>query len=277
MAQGDRANRFGIGRVLTQSLSLIVRRAPMLLVLTVVIGWLPRIAMAQIRSPLVALGQWNTVAWLAQLGIALLHMLLSELLLICVVHAMLADGVGFIATLGATAKAAFARLLPLVPLTLILDAPSLTQVLAALRYSPLLAGSASQMSPITYSLIWGMVSLVAAIWILAWVGVAGAVFIEELLPAIPALRRAAKLMDHERWRFMALWIPFALIMGALIVGLNLPLLRASAFAVARRQLDLNGLESAFFDALWAVFIAVTYRELCRLKDNPASEVADVFD
>jgi len=261
VAQGDGADRFTIGKVVAQGFALIGRRAPTLLLLAIVIGWLPRVAIANVGFPTAPLGHWDTLAWSAKLAVTLFHMFLSELLLVCVVHAVLSDR-GFVASLTGAAKAASRRLLRLVPLTLILDGPSLLQVLAQVRYSPLFAGAPDHWSSINEMLIWSSVALVADMWIMAWVGVAGAVFIEEPLSVTATLRRAARLLDRVRWKFM---------------GFPFRVLRASGLGMFERQFAVTSLETAIFDVVAATFLAVCYRELRRLKDRPVSEIADVFD
>jgi hypothetical protein len=278
VAQGDGADRFTIGKVVAQGLALIGRRAPTLLLLAIVIGWLPRVAIANVGLPTAPLGHWDTLAWSAKLAVTLFHMFLSELLLVCVVHAVLSDR-GFVASLTGAAKATSRRLLRLVPLTLILDGPSLLQVLAQVRYSPLFAGAPDHWSSINEMLIWSSVALVADMWIMAWVGVGGAVFIEEPLSVTATLRRAARLLDRVRWKFMGFWVPFYFAGIVLLTVVSLPfrVLRASGLGMFERQFAVTSLETAIFDVVAATFLAVCYRQLRRLKDRPVSEIADVFD
>ncbi len=279
MSPDDLRASLGLRTVYRQSFDLVGRNAPAILMLVIAIGWLPRLAIEHLPLHSLFPGRWDAATWYTELAVACLRIFLTELLLICVVHTVLANKTGVGGSLRDTAIAASRRLLRLVPITLVLDWPALISTLAKLQYSPMLGGAAQGQNPFGYITLWFAVSLVASFWIILWVGVAGAVFIEESLPVTSTLARAARLLSRQRWRFFRIWFPFAIfeifLTGAM--SFSAGLFHASILAMAERSLGMIGLVTSLTSAFWAVLISVCYRELRRMKDGSTVEIAEVFD
>jgi hypothetical protein len=280
MANEDRAGRFSIRTAYAESVGLIGRNAVGLLVLAVVLGWLPGLITAYLKLPLPFPGHPDPAALSASLGRILVSLFLGELLTICAVNLVLSHQRGLIKSLQDVAKSVPPQLPRLVPLALILNSPALIAFAVTLYLAFSSGDITHRLSLSTLSMIAGFARATAHYWILAWVGVAGAVFARERVGVTRSLARAAHLLDRERWRFMTVMIGAEIIGGLLVGTATLPawLWRNSIWSVAERQFQGVSLVFALVNTVLAVAIAVCYRELSRLKDpERADEVAAVFD
>jgi hypothetical protein len=266
------------GGVVSRTLRVSGRHSASLIVLALLIGWLPNLALSRIPLPTFNLTHRDMHGWWFSFGRDMASVLLFQALLFAAARVVIAErasvGEALVDALSATARS----LSRIVPTALIVKSPVLIAMISLIW----IAGEGPVQQPAFRLVLAGLASIlstIADVAIAVAVGVFPAVLAGEPLGPLRALQHSARLLSGYRWRFLALFLIYfvGLLVAQGTLG-ALALARSSLAARAIGLLDARQLVGSLADVLFAVMLVVIYFDRRLLIDGMrTSDVAAVFD
>jgi hypothetical protein len=244
-----------------------------LIPIALLIGAAPMIGLSMVGTSLMHGASWGLTYWSVGMGSELFYLYLMGLVSVAAIHVVLSstqNGRRLIVEAGATLAQ---RLGPLVFFTVIYHSPTLLQLLWSLPSA--LSGARYPTAGITA--LAGLLSFCLELVRMFWIGVSTPVFVEERLSFFGVFRRAASLLDGRRWSLVRAYLPMLVVSLIANGGLTLVARYFPGSLIGQYLIVFTAALYALITMFGAIFGAVCYRELRRLKGDSASEIAEVFD